>query len=100
VKNCHFMKKTDLKSVKKTVEDDIKLSLIKELKSLTSKFGDASAKLEKEISKGAKKLAKKISREIKIEEEAVPVGVPETKVAKNAPVNNLPKKNPKAAVTK
>ncbi len=73
------MKKDKVKSAKRTVRDDIKLSLIKELKALTGKFGNASEKLEKEISKSAKKLAKKISKEIKVDEVARPAAAQQPK---------------------
>jgi len=73
------MKKDKIKSAKRTIRDDIKLSLITELKALTGKFGDASIKLDKEINRSAKKLAKKISKEIKIEEPVISALVPENK---------------------
>ncbi|HTE01911.1 MAG TPA: hypothetical protein VK668_21630 [Mucilaginibacter sp.] len=60
------MKETKNKSVKKAVRDDIASGLIKQLKTLTGKFGEASEKLSEEIEKGAKKLAKKIAKEVKI----------------------------------
>lgn len=60
------MKETKNKSVKKAVRDDIASGLIKELKTLTGKFGEASEKLIEEIEKGAKKLARKITKEVKI----------------------------------
>jgi hypothetical protein len=67
------MKKDKVKSVKRKIRDDIKLSLVTELKALTGKFGDASTKLDKEINRSAKKLAKEISKEIRIEEPVVAV---------------------------
>jgi hypothetical protein len=73
------MKKDKVKSAKRTVRDDIKLNLIKELKALTGKFGNASGKLEKEISKSAKKLAKTISKEIKVAEATHPAAPPQPK---------------------
>lgn len=62
----YSMKETKNKSVKKAVRDDIASGLIKELKSLTGKFGEASEKLSEEIEKGAKKLAKRIAKEVKL----------------------------------
>ncbi len=61
------MKKDKVKSVRRKIRDDIKLSLVTELKALTGKFGDVSTKLDKEINRSAKKLAKEISKEIKVE---------------------------------
>jgi hypothetical protein len=76
------MKKPKVKSVKKSVRDDIKAGLIKQLKTLTGKFG-VSEKLDKEINKGAKKLAKKISKEINIQEPVIAKeAAPETKAIK------------------
>jgi hypothetical protein len=73
------MKKDKTKSVKRKIRDDIKLSLVTELKALTGKFGEASTKLDKEINRSAKKLAKEISKEIKIEEPVVAAPVHEAK---------------------
>ena len=73
------MKKDKVKSAKRTIREDIKLSLVTELKALTGKFGDASIKLDKEINRSAKKLAKKISKEIRTEEQAISAPVPENK---------------------
>ena len=75
------MKKNKVKSVKRKIRDDIKLSLVTELKALTGKFGDASTKLDKQINRSAKKLAKEISKEIKIEEPVVAEPVAEAKAA-------------------
>jgi len=78
------MKKNKVKSVKRKIRDDIKLSLVTELKALTGKFGDASTKLDKEINRSAKKLAKEISKEIKIEEPVVAAPVQEAKAVSKA----------------
>lgn len=56
-----------VKSAQRTVKNNIKSSLVKELNSLTSGPGQGSKKLVKEIEKGAKRLAKKLSKEIKID---------------------------------
>ncbi len=75
------MKKDKVKSVRRKIRDDIKLSLVTELKALTGKFGDASTKLDKEINRSAKKLAKEISKDIKVEEPAAAAPAPEAKAA-------------------
>lgn len=86
------MKREKVKSTKKTLKDDIKLSLVTELKILAKKFGEVSEKLEKEINQGAKKLAKAIAKEIKTEEpvqsETVPVAKAES-VKKAKPANKV-----------
>jgi hypothetical protein len=75
------MKKDKVKSVRRKIRDDIKLSLVTELKALTGKFGDASTKLDKAINRSAKKLAKEISKDIKVEE---PVDATPAQEPKNA----------------
>jgi hypothetical protein len=76
------MKKDKVKSVRRKLRDDIKLSLVTELKALTGKFGDASTKLDKEIIRSAKKLAKEISKDIKIEEPVDAAPAQEAKAVK------------------
>ena len=78
------MKKSELKPVKKNIKEDIKTGLIKELKTLTAKFGEASEKLEKSIAKGSKKLAKKVVKDIKIATAPVEAPAPKAKSAKPA----------------
>lgn len=56
-----------VKEAKKNAQKAIQLSLITQLKEITSKFGEGSKKLEKKIAKEAKKLAKKLAKDIKIE---------------------------------
>lgn len=56
-----------VKEAKKNAQKAIQLSLITQLKEITSKFGEGSKKLEKRIAKEAKKLAKKLAKDIKIE---------------------------------
>ena len=85
------MKKDKVKSVRRKIRDDIKLSLVTELKALTGKFGDASTKLDKEINRSAKKLAKEISKEIRIEELVVAAPVQEAKAAGKAVKANAKK---------
>lgn len=77
------MKKDKVKSVRRKIRDDIKLSLVTELKALTGKFGD-STKLDKQINRSAKKLAKEISKEIKIEEPVVAAPAQEVKAVSKA----------------
>jgi hypothetical protein len=83
------MKKDKVKSVKRKIRDDIKLSLVTELKALTGKFGDASTKLDKAINRSAKKLAKEISKEMKVEEpvDAAPAQEPKAE-SKAVKTNN------------
>jgi hypothetical protein len=85
------MKKDKVKSNKRRVRDDIKLSLVTELKALTGKFGDATEKLNKEINRSAKKLAKKISKEMKIEEPVVSEHVKAPKAAQASAPAQAPK---------
>lgn len=78
------MKKSELKPKKKSIKDNIKSGLIKELKTLTGKFGETTDKLEKTISKGSKKLAKKVAKDIKIVEAPAQKSAPTVKAAKPA----------------
>ena len=63
------MRKSDLKSKVKAetrkIEKEIETGLISELKTMTAKLGEGTAKLTKKIGKGSKKLAKKIAKELK-----------------------------------
>jgi len=65
------MKKSKLKSLiksaRKTAKEDIRTSLVIELKEIASKFGTGSKKLHKDIEKGSKQLAKKLAKDIKID---------------------------------
>ena len=78
------MKKNKLKklvkSVRKTIKKNIKLSLVAELQSLTGKLNQDSKKLAKEIEKGSKQLAKKISKGIKIDKSTLVESSVEAKV--------------------
>lgn len=78
------MKKNKLKklvkSARKTIKKNIKLSLVAELQSLTGKLNQDSKKLAKEIEKGSKELAKKISKGIKIDKSTLVESSIEAKV--------------------
>lgn len=77
-----------VKEAKKNAQKAIQLSLITQLKEITSKFGEGSKKLEKKIAKEAKKLAKKLAKDIKIEAVLV-------KTEEKPKVAEAPKADPK-----
>lgn len=64
-------RKSLVKSARKTVREDIKQSLIAQMKEVVGKMGQGSKKLNKEIEKGSKQLAKKLSKELKINQVAL-----------------------------
>ncbi len=79
-----------IKSAKKTLRENIKLTLVKELKEVVAQFGHGAQVAEKEISKSSKHLAKKLSKKIKIDGAALSATVTE----------NKPKELPAAAAVK
>ncbi len=97
MKNFQTMKKEKVISEKKAIKNNIKLSLVTELKAIAAKFGDVSEKLEKEITQGAKKLAKAIAKGIKTEEPAQTETAP---AAKAEPVKKVTPASKAAPVKK
>lgn len=73
------MKKNQLKalvkSARKTTKENIRLSVLTQLKDTTAKLGLTSKKINKEIEKSAKQLAKKLSAEVKIDKDALALNV-------------------------
>jgi hypothetical protein len=56
--------KTQIKTIKKNIREDIKSSLINGLKEVAGKFNADTTNIEKEIDKSAKQLAKKFVKGI------------------------------------
>jgi len=91
------MKQKKYKSGIKSIQKEIELSLITELKAITDKLGDGTKKLTKKIEQGSKKLAKKLSKEIKVVRPAVEAT--ETKPEKASPAKKAPAKAAKEVKT-
>jgi hypothetical protein len=81
--------KSQIKTIKKNIREDIKLSLINGLKAVAGKFNSDTANIEKEINKSAKLLAKKFVK-----------GMMNEQISAPQPVEKIEQPAPKAKAVK